>query len=123
MAPPSAIDIRGLTDTESLIFPDPLTVNEVNERRAKGAKLVAGVAAGTSSDLFKIKVCLCLVPRPSSIQHTINAADKKRAMANSRNDLIVSRFDAMIHTDDLSEIPLTHKTSLAKRARPAGRRR
>ena len=57
MAPPSAIDIRGLTDTEALIYPDPLTVNEVTERRAKAGKLIAGVAAGTSSDLFKTKVC------------------------------------------------------------------
>lgn len=60
MAPPSAIDIRGLTDTESLILPDPLTVNDVNERRAKAPKLVAGVAAATSSELFKNKVCVLL---------------------------------------------------------------
>lgn len=57
MAPPSAIDIRGLTDTEAVIYPDPLTVSEVAERRAKAGKLIAGVAAGTSSDLFKSKVC------------------------------------------------------------------
>lgn len=57
MAPPSAIDIRGLTDTEALIYPNPLTVNEVTERRAKAGKLIAGVAAGTSSDTFKGKVC------------------------------------------------------------------
>lgn len=56
MAPPSAIDIRGLTDTEALIYPDPLTINGVTERRAKAGKLVAGVAAGTSSDLFKGEV-------------------------------------------------------------------
>lgn len=63
MAPPSAIDIRGLTDTEAVIYPDPLTINEVTERRAKAGKLVAGVAAGTSSDLFKGKVSFTYPPQ------------------------------------------------------------
>ena len=69
MAPPSAIDIRGLTDTEALIYPDPLTVNEVTERRAKAGKLIAGVAAGTSSDLFKSKVCATFPFTSYTIHH------------------------------------------------------
>ncbi|KAL3419034.1 aromatic amino acid aminotransferase [Phlyctema vagabunda] len=55
MAPPSAIDIEpaGLSDTQSVIVIDPLTVNGVNARRAKAGRLVAGVAFSTSSDQFK----------------------------------------------------------------------
>jgi aromatic amino acid aminotransferase I len=58
MAPPSAIsyDIESVTDTEALVFPDPLTVNGVASRRAKAGKLVAGTAAYTSSDFFKSSV-------------------------------------------------------------------
>jgi hypothetical protein len=87
MAPPSAIDIRGLTDTEALIYPNPLTVNEVTERRAKAGKLIAGVAAGTSSDLFKSKVCA----KFPFISHTIHYADRTSPMANSPSDSIVSQ--------------------------------
>lgn len=87
MAPPSAIDIRGLTDTEALIYPNPLTVNEVTERRVKAGKLIAGVAAGTSSDLFKIKVCA----KFPFISYTIHCADRTSPMANSPSDSIVSQ--------------------------------
>lgn len=87
MAPPSAIDIRGLTDTEALICPDPLTINEVTERRAKAGKLVAGVAAGTSSDLFKTKVCTAFPLQPYLVSH----ADHNRDMASPPSDSIVSQ--------------------------------
>jgi aromatic amino acid aminotransferase I len=55
MAPPSAIsiDIEGVTDTQAVILPNPLTVNDVAARRAKAGKLVAGTAAFTTSDFFK----------------------------------------------------------------------
>ena len=53
MAPPAAIDIEGVTDTEAIVIPDPLTVNGVSARRAKAGKLIAGTAAYTSSDFFK----------------------------------------------------------------------
>ncbi|KAF4628817.1 hypothetical protein G7Y89_g9336 [Cudoniella acicularis] len=53
MAPPTAIDIEGVTDTEAIVLPDPLTLNGVSARRAKAGKLVAGTAAFTSSDFFK----------------------------------------------------------------------
>jgi aromatic amino acid aminotransferase I / 2-aminoadipate transaminase len=58
MAPPSAIsyDIEGVTDTEVIVLPDPLTVNGVASRRAKAGKLVAGTAASTSSNFFKSSV-------------------------------------------------------------------
>ncbi|OBT44479.1 hypothetical protein VE00_05981 [Pseudogymnoascus sp. WSF 3629] len=79
MAPPSAIDIRGLTDTEALIYPDPLTVNEVTERRAKAGKLIAGVAAGTSSDLFKSKAHGKLAKR---FDHLISEESKSRGLSS-----------------------------------------
>lgn len=97
MAPPSAIDIRGLTDTEAFIYPNPLTINEVTERRAKAGKLIAGVAAGTSSDQFKGKVCAEFplhsptFPYISLKSQTIHHADRTRAMANSPSDSIVSQ--------------------------------
>jgi aromatic amino acid aminotransferase I len=56
MAPPIALDAEGVTDVESAVFPNPLTVDNVSEHRAKSAKLTAGVAAWTSSDLFRSKV-------------------------------------------------------------------
>jgi aromatic amino acid aminotransferase I len=55
MAPP-AIDIASTEDTQALITPDPLTVNGLTAHRANAPMLVAGVAAWTSSDLFKTHV-------------------------------------------------------------------
>lgn len=57
MAPPIALDVEGITDISGKTFPDPLTINDVSKKRAQESKLVAGVAAYTSADLFKIKVC------------------------------------------------------------------
>jgi aromatic amino acid aminotransferase I len=88
MAPPSAIDIRGLTDTEAVIYPDPLTVKEVAERRAKAGKLIAGVAAGTSSDLFKSKV---RATSPSDHHQFTRLTVHTRVMANPPSDSIVSQ--------------------------------
>jgi aromatic amino acid aminotransferase I len=56
MAPPSAIDIEAIRDTEGIALPNPLTVNGVSARRLKAGKLVAGTAAYTSSDFFKSPV-------------------------------------------------------------------
>ena len=63
MAPPSAIDIEAVTDTQAIVIPDPLTVNGVSARRAKAGKLIAGVAAYTSSDHFKALVSSHLLRR------------------------------------------------------------
>lgn len=56
MAPPSAIDIETVRDTEATVLPNPLTINGVAARRLKAGKLVAGTAAYTSSDFFKSPV-------------------------------------------------------------------
>ncbi|KAA8573985.1 hypothetical protein EYC84_005524 [Monilinia fructicola] len=53
MSPPTAIDVEGVIDTESIVIPDPLTVNGVSARRAKAGPFSAGVAAFTTSDHFK----------------------------------------------------------------------
>lgn len=60
MAPPSAIDVEALTDTEAIIIPDPLTVKGVTARRTKAGRLVAHTAAYTSSDFFKTSVSPCI---------------------------------------------------------------
>jgi hypothetical protein len=64
MAPPTAIDVEAVTDTEAFVIPDPLTVNGVSARRAKAGKLIAGVAAATSSDQFKTPVS---IPLPNQV--------------------------------------------------------
>lgn len=54
MAPHAQVDLESLTDTQSIPFPDPLTINDVSAKRANESKMVAGVAAWSSSDLFKV---------------------------------------------------------------------
>lgn len=56
MVPPIAIDVAGISDTEGIVLPDPLTVNKISAQRIKAGKLVAGTAAATSSDFFKSAV-------------------------------------------------------------------
>ncbi|KAI9730605.1 MAG: Aromatic/aminoadipate aminotransferase 1 [Claussenomyces sp. TS43310] len=53
MSPPIEFGVEGVTDTEGIVIPNPLTVNDIAARRAGAPKLVAGTAAWTSSDLFK----------------------------------------------------------------------
>ncbi|KAI9735656.1 MAG: Aromatic/aminoadipate aminotransferase 1 [Cirrosporium novae-zelandiae] len=53
MAPPSAIDIVPVTDTESIIIEKPLSVGNVAARRAKAAALNTAVAPFANSDMFK----------------------------------------------------------------------
>lgn len=55
MTPPTAVDIHAVTDTTTIALPDPLTVNDVSNRRAKAGKFLGGVAAFTMSDFFKDK--------------------------------------------------------------------
>jgi hypothetical protein len=62
MSPPSAVEIEGITDTESILLPGPLTAKGIAARRAQAGKLVAGTAASTSSDFFKGPVSCCASP-------------------------------------------------------------
>jgi hypothetical protein len=56
MVQPVHIDIEATSDTQTVVLPDPLTVARLNEHRAKAPKLVAGVAAWSNSDMFKVFV-------------------------------------------------------------------
>lgn len=54
-----AIDLEAIPDTQTINIPkpNPLTIYGLSARRARAPKLVAGVAAWTSSDMFKTLVC------------------------------------------------------------------
>jgi aromatic amino acid aminotransferase I / 2-aminoadipate transaminase len=58
MGHPATVDLAGVSDTQAFAIPNPLTVNDLSTHRAKAPKLVAGVAAWTSSDMFKTLVCI-----------------------------------------------------------------
>lgn len=71
MAPHSLVDIEveGVRDTEGIVIPDPLLLDDIYARRLKGGKLVAGVAALAHSDQFKTSVgnmssSYCTSPSP-----------------------------------------------------------
>ncbi|KAI9891023.1 MAG: Aromatic/aminoadipate aminotransferase 1 [Vezdaea aestivalis] len=54
MAPPhSEVDLVPVSDVNAIIVPDPLTVNGITSRRAKGLKLPGTIAALSSSDSYK----------------------------------------------------------------------
>ncbi|KAM0129988.1 hypothetical protein ACHAO1_008140 [Botrytis cinerea] len=80
MAPPTAIDIEGVVDTESIVLPDPLTVNGVSARRAKAGKFVAGVAAFTTSDHFKNPSTW--KPKAKRFDHRISLESRSRKPSN-----------------------------------------
>lgn len=58
MAPPTAIDIdvEGVTDTQAIVMPDPLTMESVAGHRLKTPKMSGGVAAFASSEMWKTAV-------------------------------------------------------------------
>lgn len=56
MAPPMAIDLQSVGDTQVATLFGPLSVNGVPARRAKAPKMSAGIAANASSDMFKSPV-------------------------------------------------------------------
>ena len=56
---PSAIEIQGADDTHAATVFEPLSVNGVQARRAKGPPMARGVAPFTNSDFFKGPVSYC----------------------------------------------------------------
>ena len=50
---PSAIEPQAIADTQSAIFVDRLSVDGVEARRSRAPKLNGGIAAYTSSQMFK----------------------------------------------------------------------
>jgi len=88
MAPPTAIDIEGVTDTQAIVLPDPLTVNGVSARRAKAGKFSYGTAAFTSSDFFKSPVSPSLASFPPStnpLRHPKSQRPRGGIVSPSRN--------------------------------------
>ena len=62
MAPLMATDIQSTMDTQIATFSDGLSVNGVAARRSKAPKMVGGIAAHASSDMFKGPVRLSPTP-------------------------------------------------------------
>lgn len=63
MSPPSRdlpsyeyVGVHATSDTSAVTIPDPLTCTGVLSRRSKAGPFIGGVAAATSSDLFKSEV-------------------------------------------------------------------
>ena len=56
MVPPTALDVQATTDTQIALFADKLSVNGVAARRSKQPPIGGGLAAHTSSDMFKSPV-------------------------------------------------------------------
>lgn len=52
---PVDIEVKGETDTTSVVVPEPLTVDDVTAWRAKGS-VPTGTAAASNSDMFKSPV-------------------------------------------------------------------
>jgi aromatic amino acid aminotransferase I len=59
MAPPSAIEVEAVTDTSSVIIPNPLSVpiksNDILGRRKKSDKKQWGTAAPADTSHFRLK--------------------------------------------------------------------
>ncbi|MCJ1378163.1 Aromatic/aminoadipate aminotransferase 1 [Xylographa soralifera] len=53
MAPPTAIDLQSVTDTQVATISGPLSVNGVPARRNKAPKMDGGLVAASSSEMFK----------------------------------------------------------------------
>ena len=58
MAPPTALEVQSTTDTQIATFSDKLSVNGVAARRSKAPRIPDGIAAHSSSDMFKTPVTL-----------------------------------------------------------------
>lgn len=52
---PVDIEVKGETDTTSVVVPEPLNVDDVKAWRAKGS-VPTGTAAASNSDMFKSPV-------------------------------------------------------------------
>lgn len=57
MAPPGAIEVEAITDTQGVTLPNPLTApvkeNDIYGRRRKTEKSAWGIAAPTDSDKYR----------------------------------------------------------------------
>ncbi|KAJ5129821.1 uncharacterized protein N7515_005860 [Penicillium bovifimosum] len=74
---PVDVDLVGVTDTSSVPVPDPLTVNGVPAWRKKLAHMPTGVAAASSSDMFKTPICYTK-PKAKRFEHHLSLEAKSR---------------------------------------------
>jgi aromatic amino acid aminotransferase I len=88
MTPPAMdFDVKGVTDTSSILLPNPVLVNgpthavfsvdDVAPHRAKSAPMPPGVAAFSSSDMFKSPSCF-KKPKAKRWDHRINLESSSR---------------------------------------------
>jgi aromatic amino acid aminotransferase I / 2-aminoadipate transaminase len=88
MTPPAMdFDVAGVTDTSSILIPNPVlahgpthavfSVDDIAPHRAKSAPMPQGVAAFTSSDMFKSPSCF-KKPRAKRWDHRINLESSSR---------------------------------------------
>jgi aromatic amino acid aminotransferase I len=88
MTPPAMdFDVAGVTDTSSILLPNPVlangpthaafSVDDIAPHRAKSAPMPQGVAAFTSSDMFKSPSCFTK-PRAKRWDHRINLESSSR---------------------------------------------
>ncbi|KAJ6116107.1 hypothetical protein N7523_006524 [Penicillium sp. IBT 18751x] len=79
MSPPAPleVDMVGVTDTSAVPVPDPLTFNGVPAWRAKMAQMPTGVAASSSSDMFKSPACYAN-PKAKRFDHHFSLEAKSR---------------------------------------------
>ncbi|CAG8974252.1 hypothetical protein HYALB_00009741 [Hymenoscyphus albidus] len=77
MAPPYAIGIEAVTDTQAISVTEPLTAESVAARREKSAKFVGGTAAYTTSDFYK-NPFLGNKPKAKRWDHYISLESKSR---------------------------------------------
>ena len=88
MAPPAMdIDVEGVTDTTSILIPNPVlasgpthavfSVDDIAPHRAKSAPMPPGVAAFSSSDMFKSPSCF-KKPKAKRWDHRINLESSSR---------------------------------------------
>ena len=81
------VDVQGLTDTSSILIPNPVlangpthavfSVNDIAPHRAKSVPMPPGVAAFTSSDMFKSPSCFTQ-PKAKRWDHRINLESSSR---------------------------------------------
>lgn len=76
MAPPSALDMGGISDTQIATFTDKLSVNGIPARRSKAPKMPVGIAAHASSDMYKSPGYG--KPRAKRWDHRLNEESKSR---------------------------------------------
>lgn len=98
MAPPSATEgpreVTAVTDTQGVVFPNPLTLDGIPIRRTKAGRLVAGVAAASDIELFKGRT-----------QHSHKPKAKRWDGSSSTTTLAFLPTDDALQTESAPSLP------------------